>query len=98
MPLSSIIDNRDDNTLLLGLAEMSSGGTELRIATAFFSLDALLLLADTIASYDRVRILFGDDANAEQRLRLLDLLRRRSDADLLAQREKTPNLTPLSPP
>ena len=93
--MSSIIDNRDGNTLLHGLQLMSAGGQGLRVASAFFSLDALMLLADTISAYDRVRILFGDDANAEQRSRLLEMLRQRSDADLLAQRDTLPNLTPL---
>jgi superfamily II DNA or RNA helicase len=93
--MSSIIDNRDGNTLHHGLSQMSAGGRELRIATAFFSLDALLMLSATIADYDRIHILFGDDADATQRRRLLEMLRQRSDADLLAQRDATPNLTPL---
>ena len=63
--MSSIIDNRDGNTLLNGLQLMSASGRELRTATAFFSLDALLMLADTISSYDRIRILFGDDSDAD---------------------------------
>ena len=67
MPTSSIIDNRDSNTFLSGLAAMSAGGTEFRFATALFSLDALLLLADTLTGCERVPILFGDDANAELR-------------------------------
>lgn len=95
MPTTSIIDNRDENTLLHGLQKMSAGGREIAIATAFFSLDALLLLASTVSGYDRVRILFGDDANAEQRRRLLEMFRQRSDADLLVQRESLPNLSPL---
>ena len=93
--MSSIIDNRDGNTLLKGLQAMSKGGSELRIATAFFSLDALLMLADTLHTYERVRILFGDDADAKQRVRLLAMLRERSDADLLIQRDTLPTLTPL---
>lgn len=40
--LSSIIDNRGENTLLAGIKRMGSGGNELSIATAFFSLDAFL--------------------------------------------------------
>ena len=93
--MSSIIDNREGNTLLHGLQQMSAGGSELRVATAFFSLDALMMLAETIGAYDRVRLLFGDDADAKQRVRLLAMLRERSDADLLAQRDTLPNLTPL---
>ena len=93
--MSSIIDNRDGNTLLHGLQQMSAGGQALRVATAFFSLDALMMLADTMEGYEQVRILFGDDANPEQRRRLLEMLRQRSDADLLTQRDTLPNLTPL---
>lgn len=93
--ISTIVDNRDDNTLLAALANMGAGGRELWVATAFFSLDALLLLADTLAQYDRVRLLFGDDANPRQRDQLLHRLRRVSDADLVVQREATPLLADL---
>jgi HKD family nuclease len=92
---SSIIDNRDENTLLVGLRKMSEGGREICVATAFFSLDALLLLADVLADYQRVRILFGDDSDAKQRAKLLQMLRLRSDDDLLRQREELPQLSPL---
>jgi len=92
---STIIDNRDGNTLCAALERMGAGGQELWIASAFFSLDALLLLADTLDHYARVRILFGDEANPRQRKLLLERLRTVSDADLLTQREKQPFLTNL---
>lgn len=92
---SSIIDNRNDNTLLSALHGMAHTGREISIATAFFSLDALLLMADALDGYEKVRILFGDDANAVQRRRLLELLRERSDLELLETREKQPGLSPL---
>ena len=95
MSSSSIIDNHGLNTLLAGLTKISGGGKELCIATAFFSLDALFLIADALDGFDKVRILFGDDADAKHRLRLLEMLRLQSDADLLAQRELAPGLTPL---
>ena len=93
--ISTIIDNRDGNTLHAALERMGAGGKELWIASAFFSLDALLLLADTLEQYERVRILFGDEANPRQRKLLLEQLRSASDADLLVQREKQPLLTNL---
>ena len=92
---TTIIDNRDDNTLLAGIQRMGAGGNELWIATAFFSLDALLLLADTLDGYERVRILFGDNADATQRVILLNKLRTESDKDLLSQRLTDPLLSPL---
>ena len=92
---STIIDNREGNTLLAALEHMGAGGKEIAIASAFFSLDALLLLADTLNQYEHVRILFGDEANPRQRILLLKLLRATSDEDLLAQREKQPLLTNL---
>ena len=93
--MSSIIDNRDSNTLLNNLHGMAHAGRDISIATAFFSLDALLLMADELAGYERVRILFGDDANATQRRRLLEMLRRTSDEELLPTRETQPSLSPL---
>lgn len=95
MSTSSIIDNHELNTLLAKLKEIGTGGKELCIATAFFSLDALFLIADALEGFDKVRILFGGDADAKQRLRLLQLLRTQSDEDLLTQRESVPNLSPL---
>jgi len=92
---TTIIDNRDGNTLLTALERMGAGGRELSIASAFFSLDALLLLADSLENYDRIRILFGDDASPRQRQILLEKLRMASDADLLIQREKLPLLSAL---
>ncbi|HET6387103.1 MAG TPA: phospholipase D-like domain-containing protein, partial [Armatimonadota bacterium] len=93
---SSIIDNRDGNTLLAGLQRIGEQGRDLRIAAAFFSLDALLLLANQLEHYDRIRILFGDDASPRQRRALLQMLRATSDRDLLNQREKdAPLLTAL---
>jgi len=74
---------------------MGDGGRELWIATAFFSLDALDLLADTIQGYDRIRILFGDDANPRQRAQLLQRLRRDSDEALVKDRETQPLLSSL---
>ena len=92
---TSIIDNQAENTLLAGLARLGKGGQELCIATAFFSLNALLLLAETLAPYQRIRVLFGDDADAKQRWKLLEMLRLKSDEELLAQREQFPQLSPL---
>ena len=93
--MTSIIDNRDDNTLLTALRTMTGGGRDISIATAFFSLDALWLLSDTLSGYEKVRILFGDDSSATERRRLLAKLRETSDRDLLAQRETSPTLAPL---
>ena len=67
LAMSSIIDNRNGITLLSKLQDMNSAGSELRIATAFFSIEAFRLLADSISDHDRVRILFGDEANKTQR-------------------------------
>ncbi|MGI6295969.1 MAG: helicase-related protein [Armatimonadota bacterium] len=92
---SSIIDNRHDNTLLSGLSRMGEQGRELLIASAFFSLDALFLLADAIADFTDIRILFGDDASPSQRKELLEKLRTASDTDLLAQRKNSPLLSSL---
>ena len=92
---SSIIDNRGDNTLLASIKAMSGGGRELWVATAFFSLDALVLLADAVDEFERVRLLFGDDASPRERAELLTKLQMVSDPDLLKQREQEALLTPL---
>src|SRR5436305_6427008 len=94
---SSIVDNREGDTLLLALEEVLPSGAKLGVATAFFSLDALLSLAEALTGCDGVRILFGSDAAATGRNRLVAALRLRSDNDLLAQREQSPSLERLRP-
>lgn len=93
--LTSIIDNVGENTLLHALERRTEHGVELCIATAFFSLDALNLLGPKLESYSRIRLLFGDDASPKQRLKLLQALRNRSDADLLKQRDQDVTLSGL---
>lgn len=96
-PHGSIIDNRDGNTLLARLERATVGGRELSIASAFFSLEGLAMLGPTLANYERIRILFGDDASARERQSLLALLRDRSDAELLQRRATEPTLAALRP-
>lgn len=85
---SSIIDNRDGNTLLASLQTITNSGRELCIASAFFTLDALLLLSETLGHYEKIRLLFGDDADATQRRKLLEKAKLASETDLLKQREE----------
>ncbi len=92
---TSIIDNREGNTLLCRLEKVGRSGTEICIASAFFSLDAFNLMGDTLSGYSRIRILFGDDSARSQRAALLAKLRRDSDSDLLKQRESSPTLARL---
>ena len=93
--LTSIIDNQEGNTLQNALELITENGRELWIATAFFSLDALNMIGENLVRADRVRLLFGDDANAQQRKTLLRAMQERSDADLLKQRESDPLLNGL---
>ncbi len=93
--VSSIIDNRNGNTLHHAIEEIGASGKVLKLASAFFSLDGLLLLADTLERYDCIRILFGDDASKVQRQRLMQMMQSRSDEALLNQRFETPLLAPL---
>lgn len=79
---TSLIDNAGDNTLKNRLRVIGDESKDVSIASAFFSLDALYLLADLFAPMERIRLLFGDDADGTQRKQLLNLLRVRSDEDL----------------
>ncbi|MBA3726132.1 MAG: hypothetical protein H0W86_06685 [Armatimonadetes bacterium] len=92
---SSVIDNRGDNTLQVAIENITQSGRELCAATAFFSLDALAMIAKNLHTVDRVRILFGDDASRTQRAILLQRLRQRSDSDFADQRLIDPELDAL---
>jgi hypothetical protein len=93
--LTSIIDNRGENSLQKALEIITENGRELWIATAFFSLDALNMVGENLVRADRIRLLFGDDASARQRNALIRAMQERSDADLLKQREADPLLNGL---
>ncbi len=92
---TSIIDNSGDNTLRNRLRVIGDESKDVSIASAFFSLDALYMLADLLGPMERIRLLFGDDADGTQRRQLLNLLRTRSDDDLRGMRSDSPTLAPL---
>ncbi len=93
---TSIIDNRDGNTLQVGIENITEGSRSLSIATAFFSLDALELVACNLQGCESVRILFGHEADRSQRERLLERLRAQSDVDLAERRLTDPTLSSLA--
>lgn len=93
--LTSIIDNRGDNTLFQAICDIAGQGRELWVASAYFSLDALNLVGQHLHEFDRVRLLFGSEASATQRKTLLAAMRELSDKDLAKQREKDPLLVGL---
>src|SRR5580658_8214780 len=94
--MSSIIDNQADNTLKGGIERITEGSRQLSIATAFFSLNALALVARNLRGCDSIRILFGDDSDRTQRARLLARLREHSDIELEERRFIDPTLTDLA--
>ncbi|HVT13098.1 MAG TPA: helicase-related protein [Fimbriimonadaceae bacterium] len=93
--LTSIVDNRDENTLYRAILDIAGNGRELWIATAFFSLDALNLIGEHLHDFDRVRLLFGSEASKSHRNALLRAMNERSEEDLLKQRNKEPLLEGL---
>lgn len=95
MTYSSIIDNSEGNLLIDGLGKISQNCTHFDIASAFFSLDALGMLAEKLQNAEKIRLLFGDDASKSDRRKLLAALRERSDVDLAAQRTQDITLTDL---
>lgn len=89
---SSIVDNISGNDLHSGIIKVAGNGRQLCVASAFFSLDALNLIAEHLQEFESMRLLFGSDAAASQRNMLLAAMRRRSEVDLLAQRTSEPLL------
>lgn len=94
--MSSIIDNRNENTLQSGIERITESSHQLDIATAFFSLNALAMIAKNLHECESVRILFGDDSDRTQRAKLLTRLRETSDTELEQQRYIDPTLSDLS--
>ncbi|MBN9501998.1 MAG: hypothetical protein BGO01_10195 [Armatimonadetes bacterium 55-13] len=95
LSLTSIVDNQGDNTLQKALEKITVDGRELWIATAFFSLDALNLVGENLLKADKIRLLYGAEANPRQRNAILQALQTQSDENLLEDRKEDPLLQGL---
>jgi superfamily II DNA or RNA helicase len=93
---TSIIDNLEGNTLAKAITELSETGKALSIASAYFSIDAFNLIDLSLIELSKIRLLFGDEANAKSRHYLINQLRNISDKDLQVKREEEPYLFKLN--
>lgn len=93
--MTSIVDNQGDNTLHQALEKITADGRELWIATAYFSLDALNLVAENLLKADKVRLLYGGEANPRYRNAILDAMKSDSEERLLDDRKADPLLSGL---
>ena len=93
--LTSIVDNQGENTLQRAIERITVDGRELWIATAFFSLDALNLVGQNLLKADKIRLLYGAEANPRQRNAIVGALQSQGDEDLLRDRKDDPLLSGL---
>lgn len=93
--VTSIVDNQGENTLHQAIERITTDGRELWIATAYFSLDALNLISQNLLKADKVRLIYGGEANARDRNAILAAMRSDSEERLLDDRKNDPLLSGL---
>ncbi len=93
--VTSIVDNQGENTLHQAIERITTDGRELWIATAYFSLDALNLISQNLLKADKVRLIYGGEANARDRNAILTAMRSDSEERLLDDRKTDPLLSGL---
>lgn len=93
--MTSIVDNQGENNLHQAIERITTDGRELWIATAYFSLDALNLISQNLLKADKVRLIYGGEANPRDRNAILATMRSDSEERLLDDRKNDPLLSGL---
>ena len=93
--LSTIIDNRDSNTVLESLKRLLPQSKTLEVATGYFEIGSLLALDSFWNALESVRILMGDEAQRRTKKELVDSLQREGDASIERNKEQDDSLRGL---
>jgi superfamily II DNA or RNA helicase len=91
----TLIDNRDENTVLKALLGLLPHTAKLDVATGTFEIGALLSLGASWHSIEAIRIVMGDETTRRTRQVLLESLTRQTDESLEQVKERDDTLTGL---
>jgi SNF2 family DNA or RNA helicase len=82
MPLPTVVDNTESQTVLTVLSQVLPETSHLDIATGYFEVSALLALGEAWQQIERIRILMGDETSAQTRKTLLEALAQKTDESI----------------
>jgi SNF2 family DNA or RNA helicase len=82
MPLPTVVDNTESQTVLTVLSQVLPETSHLDIATGYFEVSVLLALGEAWQQIERIRILMGDETSAQTRKTLLEALAQKTDESI----------------
>jgi hypothetical protein len=93
--LSTIIDNRNENTALEALKRLLPESQSLDVASGFFEIGSLLSLDGLWQSLDQIRILMGDEMTRRTKVELVNALTAKANDSVEEAKERDDALTGL---
>ncbi|MGA9407427.1 MAG: helicase-related protein [Bacteroidota bacterium] len=94
--LPTILDNRNDNTVLNALKRLLPESKNLDVATGYFEIGSLLALDSFWNSLEKIRIVMGDETTKRTKRELEDAVKSMSDESIEREKEKDDSLRGLS--
>ncbi len=94
--LPTLLDNRDDNTVLQAFRRLLPHSRRWDVATGYFEIGSLLDLDGLWQPLEEMRILLGDEVTRRTRAELLNSLRQQSDESIEKAKERDDSLTGLA--
>ncbi|MBU1298906.1 MAG: DEAD/DEAH box helicase family protein [Bacteroidetes bacterium] len=95
-PLNTIIDNRNDNTVLNVLKRLLPESQHLDVATGYFEIGSFLSLDSFWNQLEKIRIVMGDETTKRTRNELINALTKASEESIEKEKEKDDSLTGLA--
>ena len=93
--LPTIIDNRNDNTMLAALQLLLNQTKKLEIATGTFEIGSMLSLEGNWQVSDKIRVVMGDETSRRTKQELVEALNHVSNESIEDAKERDDNLTGL---
>lgn len=94
--LPTILDNRNENTVLAALKRLLPESRSLDVATGYFEIGSLLALDSFWNKLESIRIVMGDETTKRTKKELEDAVRKLSDESIEREKERDDALTGLS--
>ena len=94
--LPTILDNRNDNTVLNALKRLLPESKSLDVATGYFEIGSLLALDSFWNNLERIRVVMGDETSKRTKKELEDAVKTMSDESIEREKEKDDSLQGLS--
>ncbi|MFA6541352.1 MAG: helicase-related protein [Bacteroidota bacterium] len=94
--LPTILDNRNDNTVLNALKRLLPESKNFDVATGYFEIGSLLALDSFWNKLEQIRIVMGDEMTKRTKKELVYTVKTLSDESIEREKEKDDSLTGLS--